>query len=95
MPYPTGQWDSFSSNWSQDGCIRIVSLAQWALAAGVIAGTLLQFVGALCVREYARGLWMRECREERFLRAVERRSMSEERGLPVIEEEDELDFEKL
>jgi hypothetical protein len=94
LPYPTGQWDSFSNNWSQEGCIRIVTLAQWTLVAGVVAGTLLQFVGALYVREYAKGLWVREMREEeRFIRAIERRSLSEERGmggLAVIDEEDEL-----
>lgn len=39
-------------------------LAQLALAAGVVAGAILQFVGALYVREYARELWMREIREE-------------------------------
>jgi hypothetical protein len=78
LPYPTGQWDSFSSNWSQEGCMLIVTLAQWTLAAGVVACTLLQFVGALYVREYAKGLWVRERREEeRFMRAVERRSMEE------------------
>ena len=77
--------------------MRIVTLAQWTLAAGVVAGTLLQFVGALYVREYARGLWVREIREEeeRFVRAVERRSMEErsmEGGsrLSTIDEEDEL-----
>ena len=84
--------------------MRIVGLAQWTLAAGVIAGTLLQFVGALYVREYARGLWVRECREEeRFLRAEmrslvldERRSFESFQGrmLPIIDEEDELDTEK-
>jgi len=33
------------------------------LAAGVLAATVLQFVGALCVREYARALWGRELLE--------------------------------
>ena len=85
--------------------MRIVGLAQWTLAAGVIAGTLLQFVGALYVRQYARGLWVRECREEEtVLRAErlslvldERRSLESFGGrmLPVIDEEDELGIEKL
>jgi hypothetical protein len=35
-----------------------------ALVAGVVAGTILQFVGALYVRDYARELWIREIREE-------------------------------
>jgi hypothetical protein len=39
-------------------------LAELAMAAGVIAATLLQFVGALAVREYAKALWMREVRME-------------------------------
>ena len=80
-----------------------MTLAQWTLAAGVVAGTLLQFVGALYVREFAKGLWVKEIREEeRFSRAataIERRSFEEERGfggLEVIDEEDELlDVEKL
>lgn len=79
--------------------MRIVSLAQWTLVAGVVAGTLLQFVGALYVREFARGLWIREMREEeRFLRAMESRDLGEERGfgvLPVIDEEAEWESEKL
>jgi hypothetical protein len=93
LPYPTGQWDSFSSSWSADGCMRIVTLAQWTLAAGVVAGTLLQFVGALYVREYARGLWAREIREEeRFLSAVTR-TAEVGRLLEVIDEEDVLVLE--
>ena len=36
---------------------------QLTLAAGVLAATVLQFVGALCVREYARALWVRELLE--------------------------------
>lgn len=41
-----------------------MQLTQLALAAGVVAGTILQFVGALYVRDYARELWVREIREE-------------------------------
>jgi len=83
--------------------MRIVTLAQWTLAAGVVAGTLLQFVGALYVREFARVVWVKEIREEeRFLRAMAdplietSESLGEERGmggLSVIDEEDEV-FEK-
>ncbi len=46
--------------WSEDGCHRIVKLAQWTLTAGVVAATLLQFVGALCVREYGHALARRD-----------------------------------
>lgn len=53
------------------------------MAAGVIAATLLQFVGALAVREYAKALWMREVREEASV------ALSEETGLPVIFEDRE------
>lgn len=39
-------------------------LAQLALGAGVVAATLLQIVGALWVRDYARALWVRGWRDE-------------------------------
>jgi hypothetical protein len=84
-----------------------VTLAQWTLAAGVVAGTLLQFVGALYVREFAKGVWVREMREEeRMIRAAvaaERRDLGldlggglthVERGiggLEVIDEEEYFD----
>jgi hypothetical protein len=68
----------------------MVSLAELALAAGVIAATLLQFVGALAVREYAKALWLREVRlEMRVVGSVERASLCEKRGLPVVYEEEE------
>jgi hypothetical protein len=67
----------------------------------VVAATLLQFVGALCVRGYAKSLWMREIRDEeaRILGSLERRSMVEERagsGLlsPIVEEEEYFEDEK-
>ena len=84
--------------------MRIVTLAQWTLAAGVVAGTLLQFVGALYVRGFAKALWVKECREEEMLWSLmagertgfvsgEDRSMG---GLAVIDEEDEgFEGEKL
>lgn len=49
-----------SISWSEESCYRVVGLAQLALAAGVVAATLLQFVGALWVRDYARMLWEEE-----------------------------------
>lgn len=55
----------------------------------MVAGTLLQFVGALYVRKYAKGLWVREVfEEESFARSVERRLILEERGLPGIDEDE-------
>lgn len=79
--------------------MRIVTLVQWTLAASVVAGTLLQFVGALYVREYAKGLWVREIREEeRVIRMIERRVLSEEHGLgglAIIPEEGEWEDGKL
>lgn len=61
------------------------------MAAGVIAATLLQFVGALAVREYAKALWMREVRMEiRVMNSGERVSLCEKRGLPVVFEEEEM-----
>lgn len=68
---------------------------QLTLAAGLVAATLLQFVGALCVRDYARGLWLREefvgeeergDREERVERGE---GVGRMRGLSVIFEEGE------
>jgi hypothetical protein len=53
-----------AAEWSVDGCKRIVTLAQFTLAAGCFAATLLQFVGALYVREYAKSIWIREMKEE-------------------------------
>jgi len=63
-----------------------VHLTQLTLAAGIFAATLLQFVGALQVRLYARSLWVKEIREEERARAllIERC----EGGLAVIFEED-------
>ncbi|KAE9365241.1 hypothetical protein N431DRAFT_420210 [Stipitochalara longipes BDJ] len=78
-------------SWSEESCYKMVSLAELAMAAGVIAATLLQFVGALAVREYAKALWLREVRQEfRAVTAVERVSLCEKRGLPVVFEEEEL-----
>jgi hypothetical protein len=69
----------------------MVALAQLTMAAGVVAVALLQFVGALAVREYAKALWLREMREEiRAVAAVERASLCEERRLPVIFEDEEF-----
>lgn len=44
-------------------CSRVVFFAQAALCAGVVAATLLQFVGALQVREYGNRLAAMEVRE--------------------------------
>lgn len=62
--------------------MQIVWLVQLTLAAGVLGATLLQFVGALWVRDYARGLWVREWRDE-------------ESRLELAREEDEGQAEKL
>lgn len=72
-----------------------MSLAQITLAAGVVAATLLQFVGALYVRGYAKALWMKELREEaRVVACEERRILSlcvERDGrMPIIFEEEEI-----
>jgi hypothetical protein len=80
------QLGQLTEGWTQEGCYRIVWLAQLTLAAGVVAATLLQFVGALCVREYAKCLWMKELREEGRL-------VLEENGVVVImdgEREDQV-----
>ena len=71
--------------------MRIVYLAQLTLGAGVVAATLLQFVGALCVREYARVLWRREIRDE--VRVLETEVLCVEKGAPlqvIFEEEGKI-----
>ncbi|TAQ85969.1 hypothetical protein B7494_g5709 [Chlorociboria aeruginascens] len=74
-----------SQNWSEESCMRIVYLAQLTLGAGVVAATLLQFVGALCVREYAKGLWVKEIQDEaRVLAAIDRTFLRDDRGVPFI-----------
>jgi hypothetical protein len=76
---------------SPKGCYRMVGLVQLTMAAGVVAATLLQFVGALAVREYAKALWLREMREEsRAITTIGRISVCDERGLPVILEGEEI-----
>lgn len=68
----------------------------------MLAATLLQFVGALCVRAYARGLWVREMREEEWARAVsegrvsvsECRLSGDGRRLSSIEEFADLEREE-
>jgi hypothetical protein len=57
-----------NQEWTQIECERMLRLAGWTLAAGVVAAALLQFVGALAVREYARWLW--EIEEREFLNLV-------------------------
>ncbi|KAM3084631.1 hypothetical protein ACMFMG_001263 [Clarireedia jacksonii] len=83
---------SYAKEWSPAGCQRIVTLLHVTLAAGVVAATLLQFVGALCVREYAKSLFVKRMLEEgRILASEERRSLCVERGLPIIEEDGEME----
>jgi hypothetical protein len=83
---PASQWELLTSRWTLAGCYNIVQLAQLALAAGVIAGTVLQFVGALYVRDYARELWIREIRDE-----VADGRRGDHVWLPGVDEEGYLD----
>ncbi|KAH9211116.1 hypothetical protein DL95DRAFT_392770, partial [Leptodontidium sp. 2 PMI_412] len=48
------------SDFTPESCMRTVYLGQLMLGAGVVVATVLQLVGALCVRGYARVLWVRE-----------------------------------
>jgi hypothetical protein len=95
-PLPPPQTESpfswgLGESWSEESCYKMVGLAELAMAAGVIAATMLQFVGALAVREYAKALWLREVRQEhRAVAAVERVSLCEKRGLPIVFEEEEM-----
>ncbi|KAH7312090.1 hypothetical protein BKA65DRAFT_159954 [Rhexocercosporidium sp. MPI-PUGE-AT-0058] len=52
------------SDFTPESCMQTVYLGQLMLGAGVVVATVLQLVGALCVRGYARVLWVREMREE-------------------------------
>ena len=47
------------------------------LGAGVVVATVLQLVGAMCVRGYARVLWVREMREEEMMEAQMARLVGE------------------
>ncbi|KAH6674674.1 hypothetical protein B0J14DRAFT_19700 [Halenospora varia] len=53
-PIEPNFFSQYTRSWTPEGCERIVWLAQLTMAAGVVAATLLQFVGALSVREYGR-----------------------------------------
>lgn len=72
--------------WTGEGCLQVVYLAQLTLGAGVVAATLLQFVGALWVRDYARVLWVRGWRDEES-RVAMLSALDEE-----VEEEEEEKF---
>jgi len=65
--------------------VNVIWLLQLTLIAGVIAATLLQFVGALWVRDYARGLWVREWRDEESRMFFEEEEREEERSADVDE----------
>ncbi|CZR62896.1 uncharacterized protein PAC_12793 [Phialocephala subalpina] len=86
------KYNSITDNWSEAGCVRVIELAQLTLAAGVIAATVLQFVGALAVREYAKALWVKECKEEErsvmlSVEAIMERGMANEERQRVLDEE--------
>merc|ERR1711977_391296 len=55
------------SDFTPECCMRTVYLGQLMLGAGVVVATVLQLVGAMCVRGYARVLWVREMREEEMM----------------------------
>ncbi|KAH7390143.1 hypothetical protein BKA64DRAFT_710701 [Cadophora sp. MPI-SDFR-AT-0126] len=57
------------SDFTPESCLRTVYLGQLMLGAGVVVATVLQLVGAMCVRGYARVLWVREMREEEMAAA--------------------------
>jgi len=59
-PFTIQPRSSEPGSWTPKSCHRLVHLAQIALLAGVLAATLLQFLGALCVRAYARALAERD-----------------------------------
>jgi hypothetical protein len=80
--YHASKLERMTSTWTPASCYSLLRLAQLAMAAGVIAGTVLQFVGALFVREYGRDLWIRGIRKE----TARGRTMCSRRWLPAVEE---------
>lgn len=56
--------DMLAAAFTPESCLRTLHLGQIMLGAGALVTTLLQLVGALSVRLYARALWLREMREE-------------------------------
>lgn len=67
-------------------CENMLYLLQVTMIAGALVATVLQFVGALCVRRYAKVLWLRELMEEELYLNTE--LMVESPGrLDVIPEE--------
>jgi hypothetical protein len=82
---PAGsQWEGLMRDWTPRGCERVVWWARLALGAGLVAAALLQFVGAVYVRRYARELWMREVGDEG-------RVVCGQRWVPVVEYVDDVD----
>jgi len=75
-----GSFQELAYGWTPQGCLKIVWLAQLTFAAGVVAATLLQFVGALCVREYAKMLWLEDVDEDIVLLIEEFGDDDEVRG---------------
>ncbi|KAL2062291.1 hypothetical protein VTL71DRAFT_6557 [Oculimacula yallundae] len=68
------------SDFTPESCMQTVYLGQLMLAAGVVVATVLQLVGALCVRGYARVLWVKEVRDEECALEAEREREERERG---------------
>jgi len=66
----------------KEQCKNVVYLSQAAMSAGVVAATLLQFIGALQVREYGKRLAVKDLRDGGFVRVVDE---SEERDVGMGE----------
>lgn len=52
-----GQYESFTSEWTEEGCSRVVGYLLVATGLSLVASVVLQFVGALYVRRYTRRVW--------------------------------------
>ncbi|CZS98220.1 uncharacterized protein RCO7_08918 [Rhynchosporium graminicola] len=77
------------SEFTPESCTQTVFLGQLMLGAGVVAATVLQLAGALCVRGYARVLWVREVRDEECAAEAERMAEEMRREERRAEEEDD------
>lgn len=59
-----GKPKGVNGGWTETGCKRIIYLGYVTAIAGVMVAMGLQVLGALCVRDYAKGLMVKECNEE-------------------------------
>ena len=65
------QLEDLAATWTPEGCEKIVKLAQVTLVAAVVAAMVLQVLGAVRVKMYARRLGREEMTERSVAVEVE------------------------